>query len=39
MEEKSYVVWRKSQNIRPIEIPNKSKLYLDLMNIEVIFRR
>lgn len=34
MEEKSYVVWRKSQNIRPIEIPNKSKLYLDLMNIE-----
>lgn len=34
MEEKTYVVWRKSQNIRPLEIPNKSKLYLDLMNIE-----
>ena len=34
MEEKTYVEWRKSQNIRPLEIPNKSKLYLDLMNIE-----
>ena len=34
MEGNSYISWRKSQNIRPLEIPNKSKLYLDLMNIE-----
>ena len=34
MAEDTYVLWRKEENIRPIEIPNKSKLYYDLMNIE-----
>lgn len=30
----SYVDWRKSQNINPIEIPNKAGYYSDLVNIE-----
>lgn len=34
MAEDQYVLWRKKENIRPIEIPNKSKIYLDLLNIE-----
>lgn len=34
MAEDMDVLWRKNENIRPIEIPNKSKLYHDLLNIE-----
>ena len=34
MEESTYVARRKTLNVRPIEIPNKRKLYFDLMNIE-----
>lgn len=30
----SYVSWRKNQNIKPIELPNKAKFYSDLINIE-----
>lgn len=30
----SYVSWRKNQNIKPIELPNKAKYYSDLINIE-----
>lgn len=30
----SYVSWRKNQNIKPIELPNKVKYYSDLINIE-----
>ena len=30
----SYVDWRKGQNIKPIELPNKVKFYSDLINIE-----
>lgn len=30
----SYVSWRKNQNIKPIELPNKVKFYSDLINIE-----
>lgn len=29
-----YVNWRKNQNIKPIEFPNKEKYYSDLLNIE-----
>lgn len=34
MSDDTYVSWRKAENICPIEIPNKSKLYFDLKNIE-----
>ena len=34
MGEDFFVEWRKKENVRSIEIPNKSKLYRDLMNIE-----
>ena len=34
MGEDFFVERRKKENVRPIEIPNKSKLYCDLMNIE-----
>lgn len=34
MAEDKYVLGRKNENIKPIEIPNKSKLYHDLLNIE-----
>ena len=34
MAEDTYVLWRKHENIMPIELPNKSKLYHDLQNIE-----
>ena len=34
MGEDFFVEWRKKENVRPIEIPNKSKLYHDLLNIE-----
>ncbi len=30
----SYVSWRKNQNIKPIELPNKVTFYSDLINIE-----
>lgn len=30
----SYISWRKNQNIKPIELPNKEKFYFDLFNIE-----
>ena len=30
----SYISWRKSQNIKPITLPNKEKYYSDLLNIE-----
>lgn len=30
----SYISWRKNQNIKPIELPNKAKFYSDLINIE-----
>jgi len=30
----SYMEWRKKQNIRPLSLPNKSKFYYDLINIE-----
>ena len=30
----SYVSWRKNQNIKPIELPNKVRFYSDLINIE-----
>jgi len=31
---KIYIEWRKHKNIRPVELPNKEKIYMDLMNIE-----
>lgn len=34
MGEDFFVEWRKKENVRSIEIPNKSILYRDLMNIE-----
>lgn len=34
MAEDMYVLQRKHENIMPIELPNKSKLYHDLQNIE-----
>ena len=34
MEEDFFVEWRKNENIRPLTLPNKSKLYHDLLNIE-----
>lgn len=34
MAEDTYVLQRKHENIMPIELPNKSKLYHDLQNIE-----
>lgn len=30
----SYVEWRSKQNIRPVVLPGKEKLFFDLMNIE-----
>lgn len=30
----SYVSWRKKENIKPIKLPDKVKLYSDLINIE-----
>jgi hypothetical protein len=29
-----HIEWRKNQNIRPIELPNKDTYYMDLINIE-----
>lgn len=34
MGEFNYVEWRKKQNIRSVVLPEKEKLFLDLMNIE-----
>lgn len=30
----SYIAWRKKENIKPIKLPDKVKLYSDLINIE-----
>ena len=30
----NYIEWRRHENIRPMELPNKAKFYMDLANIE-----
>lgn len=32
-----YVKWRKNENLRPIDLPNKEKLFFDIQNIEHSF--
>ena len=32
-----FVEWRKSENIRPLSLPNKEKYYLDIQNIDYSF--
>lgn len=34
MMSKQHIEWRKNQNIRPVELPNKETYYMDLINIE-----